>query len=338
MTAVVTESRAGRPGSAEWLERHGRSCVFLNRLAQLEAGRANPRVVSIEADLGDFYGFDFRDEMPDRWFDFGIAEASMIGAAAGLARRGFVPMVNTFASFALMRAAEQVRLDVCYHHANVKIFGTFAGLQSSFSGPSHHSIEDLAIARCLPGMTVLVPADPVSVYRLTLAAVEHPGPVFVRLAMDASEPVYGEDDTFPIGRGKLLREGGDLTLVAAGLTIVPNALAAAGLLADRGIEARVVDMYSLKPIDRDLLVESARRTGLVVTVEEHTVLGGLGGAVAEVLSAEHPVPMKILGVPDRYCEELGSHAEHLERYGLDPEGIARSAREALETKARGGGR
>lgn len=323
-------------GSAAWLERHGQSCVYLNRLAQLEAARRDPRIVSLEADLGDFYGFAFRDEFPDRWYDFGIAEASMIGAAAGLAKRGRVPLVNTFASFALMRAAEQVRLDLCYHHANVKIFGTFAGLQSSFSGPSHHSIEDVAIARSMPNMVVLVPADGVAVYHATLAAVAHEGPVFVRLAMDQSPRIYGEECPFTIGRGNVLREGDDLTLVAAGLTIVPNALAAAEILAADGLEARVIDMYSVKPIDRELLVESARRTGLVVTVEEHSVLGGLGGAVAEVLAESHPVPMKILGVPDRYCEELGTHAEHLRRYGLDAEGIARAARQVHDRKRPGG--
>lgn len=324
-------------GSPEWVERHGLSCVLANRLAQLELGRTDPRIFSIEADLGDFYGFDFRDRFPERWLDFGIAEASMIGAAAGLALAGKVPLVNTFASFALMRAAEQVRLDICYHAANVKIFGTFAGLQSSFSGPSHHSIEDLAIARSMPNLVVLAPADAVAVYQATLLAARHRGPVYVRLAMDASRQIYGPDCRLEIGGSTRLREGGDLTLAAAGLTVVPNALDAAERLAADGIEARVLDLYSIKPIDRRAVIEAARETGLVVTVEEHNVLGGLGGAVAEVLAEEYPVPVEILGVPDRYCEELGSHAEQLERYGLDPEGIARSARAALERKDRRGG-
>lgn len=323
-------------GSAEWLELHGGSCVFLNRLAQLEAARRDPRIVSLEADLGDFFGFAFRDELPDRWFDFGIAEASMIGAAAGLALRGKVPLVNTFATFALMRAAEQVRLEICYHRANVKIFGTFAGLQSAFSGPSHHAVEDLAIARSLPEMVVLAPADPVAVYHATLAAIEHEGPVFVRLGMGETPVVYGEGCRIEIGGANVLREGGDLTLVAAGLTTVPNALEAAELLAADGVQARVVDLYSVKPLDRDVLVDSARRTGLVVTVEEHSVLGGLGGAVAEVLAEEQPVPMKVLGIPDVFCEDLGTYDEHLERFGLHPEGIARSARAALDAKRKKG--
>jgi transketolase len=234
-----------------------------------------------------------------------------------------------------MRASEQVRLDLCYHSTNVKVFGTFAGLQSSFSGPSHHAIEDLAIARSLPNMTVLAPADGVAVYHATMAAIEHEGPVYVRLAMDETPGVYGEDCRFAVGGANVLREGDDLTLVAAGLTTVPNALAAAGRLAEVGIEARVVDLYSIKPIDRDVLVESARRTGLVVTVEEHSVLGGVGGAVAEVLAEEYPVPMKILGVPDVFCEDLGTHEEHLARFGLDPEGIAGAAQGAFENLRKG---
>jgi transketolase len=319
-------------GSAEWVAIHGLSAVETCRLAQRELARRDERFFSLEADLGDFGGFPFRDEFPDRYLDFGIAEASLVGAAAGLALRGKIPLVNTFASFALMRACEQVRLDVCYHRANVKIFGSFAGLQAGFSGPTHHSIEDLAVARGLPNLTVIAPADAVSAYHATLAAGAHPGPVYIRLAMDATAQVYGERCPFEIGKGIVLRGGGDLTLVAAGLTMVAEALAAADLLAQGGIGARVIDLHTLKPLDRELLAQAAAETGLVVTVEEHSRCGGLGGAVAEALGEDCPVPMRILGIPDAYCEQVGPHEEHLRRYGLDAAGIAAAARRALAEK------
>jgi len=332
MTAAATVTDELRAGSPAWVARHGLSAVMTCRLAQLELARSDPRFFSLEADLGDFGGFPFRDEFPDRYLDFGIAEASMIGAAGGLALRGKIPLINTFASFALMRACEQVRLDLCYHKANAKIFGTFAGLQAGFSGPTHHSIEDVAIARSLPNMTVIAPADAIAAYRATLAAGRHPGPVFVRLAVDVTAQVYGEDCPFEIGKGNVLRDGNDLTLVAAGLTVVAEALAAADLLAQDGIQARVLDLHTIKPIDRELLARAARETGLLVTVEEHSIYGGLGGAVAEAVAEEAPARMRILGVPDAYAEVVGPHKEHLRRYGLDAAGIAAAAREALLTK------
>ena len=321
-------------GSKAWVERYGLSAVETCRLAQLELARGDRRFFSLEADLGDFGGFPFRDEFPDRYIDFGIAEASMIGAAGGLALRGKIPLINTFASFGLMRACEQVRLDLCYHKANAKIFGTFAGLQAGFSGPTHHSIEDVAIARAFPNMTVIAPADAVAAYWATLAAGHHPGPVYIRLAVDVTAQVYAEDCRFEIGKGNTLREGDDLTLVASGLTVVAEALAAADLLAADGIRARVLDIHTIKPIDREILAKAARETGLLITVEEHTLYGGLGGAVAEAVAEDEPVPMRILGIPDSYAEYVGPYPEHLRRYGLDAQGIADAARQALPRKGR----
>jgi transketolase len=323
-----------RVGSPAWISRHGLSAVETCRLAQLELARRDPRFFSLEADLGDFGGLAFRDELPDRFLDFGIAEASLVGAAGGLALRGKIPLINTFASFALMRACEQVRLDLCYHKANAKIFGTFGGLQAGFSGPTHHSIEDIAIARSLPNMTVIAPADAVAAYWATLAAGEHPGPVYIRLAVDVTAQVYGEDCPFVLGKGNMLRDGDDLTLVAAGLTMVAEALAAADLLARDGIRARVLDLHTIKPIDREILVRAARETGLIITVEEHTVHGGLGGAVAEAVAEEAPVPLRILGIPDSYAELVAPHREHLSWYGIDAPGIAAAARRALAGKGR----
>jgi len=329
IAAAGTDLRVGSP---EWVARFGLDAIRTCRLAQVELGRRDPRIFALEADLGDCYGFEFRDELPGRYLDFGIAEASMMGAAAGLALRGKIPLVNTFASFALMRACEQVRLDLCYHQANAKIFGTFAGLQAGFSGPTHHCIEDLAVARSFPNMIVLAPADSIAAYWATLAAAAHPGPVYLRLAVDATAQVYGEHCPFEIGKGNVLRQGNDLTIVAAGLTVVAAALAAAELLHADGVEARVIDMHTVKPIDRALLAAAARETGTIVTVEEHSVLGGLGGAVAEAVAQDHPVRVKILGIPDTYCEHVASYAEHLRRYGLDAEGIAEAARLAFAEK------
>ncbi len=319
-------------GSKAWLDRYTLSAVETCRLGQLEAARRDPRVFSLEADLGDFGGFPFRDEFPDRYIDVGIAEASLIGMAAGLGLKGKIPFINTFASFALMRACEQVRLDICYHKVNAKIFGTFAGLQAGYSGPTHHCIEDITVARSFPNMVVIAPADAVSAYHATLAAAQYVGPVYIRLALDVTPQVYGEDCPFQIGKGNVLRDGNDLTIVASGVTSVPSALTAADLLAAEGIQARVIDMHTIKPIDRELLAKAARETGLIVTIEEHNVMGGLGGAVAEAVAEEHPVPMRILGIPDAYADYVGPYEEHLRRYGIDAAGIAASARSAMSLK------
>lgn len=303
------------------------------RLAQFHLALADERIYSIEADLGDCWGLPFRDRFPHRFLDFGIAEASAVGASAGLGLRGKRPFLNTFGTFALMRAAEQVRLDICYHNVPVVIAGMFTGIAAGFSGPTHHAIEDMAIARALPNLTVIAPADAISAYKATLAAAEHDGPVYLRLGVEAGDPVYhGIYDTaepFVIGKGRVLREGEDLTLVAAGVTIVPNTLAAAEILAGRGISARVVDLPTIKPIDADLLEECAHETGLIVTVEEHSTIGGLGSAVAEVIAERAPVPVKPVGLPDAFCKVIGSYAELLHRHGLDPQGIADAAEKGL---------
>lgn len=313
------------PGSPEWIEEHGLSAVDTARLAQLHAAERDPRVFSMEGDLADFGGLPFQQRFPDRFRDMGIAEANLVGASAGLAMRGKIPCINTFGSFALMRACEQVRIDVAYHHTNVKIFGSFTGVASGFSGPTHHCIEDIAIARVLPGMVVLAPADPVATYHLSRAAIEHEGPAYLRLGMDVTAQVYDEHASFQIGRGLVLREGPDVAIIAAGLTPVAAALQAADQLATQDIRARVVDMHTIKPLDADLVVASADATGLVMTVEEHSRIGGLGSAVAEVLTEHRPTPMRMLGLPDQFTHELSDHEGHLHRFGLDGAGIASAA-------------
>jgi transketolase len=317
------------PGSRSWIAQHGLSAVETCRLAQFHAAERDERVFSLEADLGDFGGLSFRERFPTRYLDMGIAEASLVGAAAGIAIRGKVPFVNTFGSFALMRACEQVRLDVAYHRSNVKIAGTFAGIAAAYSGPTHHCLEDISIARALPEMTVLVPSDAVSAYHLTLAAAVWDGPVYIRLGVDETPQVYDDSAELEIGRGVVLRNGDDVTILAAGLTTVSSALDAARLLGARGVQARVVDLHTIKPLDRELVIASAKATGLVVTVEEHSVLGGLGSAVAEVLAEEWPVPVRMLGLPDKFAHELCPYAEHLSRCGLDAEGIRHAVEQSI---------
>jgi transketolase len=308
---------------SQWVAHEGLTAVAACRLAQLELARSDARFFSLEANPGDAGGFPFRAELPERYLAWTGAEASLIGAAGGLALAGKIPLINLFSSFALIRACEQVRLDLCYHHANAKLFGSIEG-----------SVEDLALTRSMPNMTVIAPADATAAYHATLAAGAHAGPVYIRLAQSATPQVYGPDRRFKngrleIGRGIVLRDGSDLTLVAAGVTVVAEALAAAELLRRDGIDARVIDLHTVKPVDRALLKQAAEETGLIITIEQHSMRGGLGGAVAEALGDEHPVPMRILGIPDACREQAGTREEHLRRCGLDAPGIAAGARRAL---------
>lgn len=316
----------------EWLDEHGGCATRAARRAQVDLASADERIFSLEADLRDCGGDEFRDTFPGRSVDVGIAEANLVGMAAGLALRGKVPFVNTFASFVLMRACEQVRLDLCYHRANVKIAGIFAGLAAGASGPTHQCIEDLAVARSFPNMVVLAPADAVDAYHATIAAARQDGPVYIRLGVEPTAQVYGEGHTFEIGLGRVLQEGEHVGIVAAGLSSVASALAAGRLLRERGVRATVVDMSTIKPIDSALIAHVATETGCLVTVEEHSTLGGLGGAVAEVVGESVPVPVHRIGLADEYCRHVGPYSAQLRRCGLDPESIARRVLTVLERK------
>jgi len=329
MTAVIEAIAAG---SEDWVAASDGCATRASRLAQLELARRDDRYFSVEGDLADCGGDWFKAAFPDRLIDVGIAEADLVGIAAGLSMRGKVPFVNTFASFALMRACEQVRIDVCYPRANVKIAGMFAGVAAGASGPTHHCIEDIAVARSFPNMVVLAPADVASAYFATLAAGKHPGPVYIRLGVEPTEQVYDHTYDFQIGKGTVLREGEDVAIVAAGLSSVANALSASRVLAAAGVSALVVDMATIKPIDRALLEEVAVRTGRIVTVEEHSILGGLGGAVAEVVAEVCPVPMLRVGLPDSYCSEINTYCGQLQRYGLDTDGIVSAVQTILKRR------
>ncbi len=270
----------------------------------------------------------FKAACPDRFFDVGIAESNLMGVAAGIATTGRVAFASTFAMFAAGRAFEQVRNSIGYPHLNVKIGATHAGISVGEDGATHQCCEDIALMRVIPGMTVIVPADDVEARAVTRAAYECDGPVYMRFARLAS-PVINDPETykFELGRGIVMREGADVTIIACGL-MVGEALEAAEQLAAEGIDAEVINMHTIKPIDADLIVKSATKTGHVVTVEEHSVIGGLGSAVADVLCEQCPTPLKKIGVNDTFGES-GPGAELLHKYGLDAANIVATTKEFL---------
>ncbi len=293
--------------------------------ALVELGRRNPKVVSLNADCaGMFFLGDFAREFPRRAFNLGIAEQNMIGIAAGLASAGLIPFCCGLAPFVSMRACEQVRTDCGYTNFNVKIAVLYGGLTQPVGGSTHHATEDLAILRAMPNLTVIAPADARETYLATLAAASHPGPVYLRLGGRDPEPVVYQDDyDFAIGKAVTLREGSDLTIAATG-PMVLFALWAAEALAAEGVQARVLDVHTVKPLDQAAIVRAAQETGRILTVEEHNVLGGLGGAVAEVVVQHCPVPMKMVGIPDLYAS-VGPLYPLRAKYGLSWEGVAAQA-------------
>ena len=304
--------------------------VYGETLAQL--GRENPDVVALDADVGSSSkSIVFGKEFPKRYFNVGVAEANMVAMAAGLATAGKIPFANTFAAFMVLRAADPVRSLIAYTGLNVKLAGTYAGLSDSYDGASHHAIADIAFMRALPNMTVISVSDPVEAELATRAAAEFKGPVYLRLSR-AEVPVVLDKATykFEIGKGVTLREGCDLTIVATGYMLI-KALEAADKLAAKGINARVVNIHTIKPIDRELLIACARETGAIVTAEEHNVYGGLGSAVAETLSQSDPVPMEMVGINDTFTES-GDYEKLLAKYGLSSANIVAKAEQVLLRK------
>ena len=269
----------------------------------------------------------FAKEFPDRLVNVGIAEQNMIGVAAGLANAGKLPFVCGASCFLTGRALEQIKADLAYSNANVKLCGMSSGVAYGELGATHHSIEDLAWTRTIANMMVIVPADPLETEQAVRAAAATRGPIFLRLSRMPVPTVHGENYRFEIGRAARLREGNDVTLIAAG-TMVTRALEAADLLAARGVQARVLNMATVRPIDREAIIAAARETCGIVTVEEHTTFGGLGGAVAEVVVTTHPVPMRILGFPGVFAP-TGSAAWLFEHFGLTPAGICDAALELM---------
>jgi len=297
----------------------------------VELGRENSRIVALDADLsGSTKTGLFAREFPDRFFNAGIAEANMVGMAAGLAAGGMIPFASTFAVFAAGRAFEQVRQSLAYPKMNVKLVATHGGITVGEDGGSHQSVEDLAIMRALPNMTVLCPADGPETAAAIRAAAAHRGPVYVRLGRSKVPTVFTGGADFVIGKGATLRPGSDLTFVTTGL-MTAQALDAARILAEEKISARVIHFGSIKPLDVDLLLTAARETGAIVTAEEHSVIGGLGGAVCETLAEAWPVPVERVGLRDVFGQS-GTAEELLVHYGLTPAHLVEAAERVLQRK------
>ncbi len=297
--------------------------------ALVELGKEHDNLVVLDADLAEATKTGvFKKAFPDRHFDCGIAESNMTGIAAGIATTGKVPFISTFAMFAAGRAYEQVRNSIGYPHLNVKIGATHAGISVGEDGATHQCNEDIALMRTIPGMTIISPADDVEARAAVKAAYEFEGPVYLRFGRLAV-PVFNDEASykFEIGKGILLREGTDVTIVATGLEVNESLEAAKALEAD-GISAEVINIHTIKPLDTELIIKSAKKTGKVVTVEEHSIIGGLGGAVAETLAEAAPTPMKRIGVMDSFGES-GPAVALLEKYGLDAKGITAKVKEFL---------
>lgn len=299
--------------------------------ALVKLGETNSKIVVLDADLSkSTKTADFAKKFPERFFNMGIAEANMMGTAAGLAAAGKIAFASTFAIFATGRAFEQVRNSIAYPRLNVKIAATHAGLTVGEDGGSHEAIEDIAIMRAIPNMTVIVPCDGPSTEAAINAAAAMDGPVYIRLGRPAVRVMYENEVPFTIGKANLLRQGEHVSIVATGI-MVSIAMQAAELLACDGILADVVDMHTIKPIDGEMLAVCAKRTGAIVTAEEHNVIGGLGGAVAEYCSENCPVPVVKVGVNDIFGQS-GKPDELMKEYGLTPEGIVAAVKKAIALK------
>jgi len=297
----------------------------------VELGRENPDVVVLDADLSKSTRTNlFAEEFPNRHFNLGVAEANMMGTAAGLATCGKIPFASTFAVFASGRAWDQVRVSICYPELNVKIVPTHAGITVGEDGASHQANEDIALMRALPGMTVIVPADGIETKKAVRAAAEFKGPVYVRLGRVAVPMVFDESYEFMIGKAAIVRPGEDVSIFACGI-MTAQSLEAADALASEGISAEVVNVSTIKPLDVETIFGSVRKTGCAVSAEEHSIIGGLGGAISEALIDAHPVPMERVGLPDTFGES-GEPDELLKKYGMTAEDIAGAAELAIRHK------
>jgi transketolase len=298
--------------------------------ALAKLGETNRKVVVLDSDVGSSCkSILFGKKFPDRYYNVGISEINMNAMAAGFAASGFIAFTNTFAAFMTLRGGDPINSMICYDKLNVKLAGTYCGLSDSYDGASHHAAFDMAILRALPNITILSPCDAVETRKAVFAAAAHSGPVYLRISRAPEPVIFDEHYGFEIGKGVILRPGSDVTLAATG-SMVHEALKAADLLAGEGISARVVNIHTVKPIDEELITRCARETGALVSAEEHSVHGGLGSAVAEIVSGEFPVPMEFVGMT---CyAESGDYRELQKKYGLDAESIARHAKKAIAKK------
>lgn len=296
--------------------------------ALLELGKKRPEIVALDADLsGSTKTSKFAKEFPERFFNIGIAEQDMVGTAAGLALTGKVPFASTFAVFETGRAWDQIRLVVCYSNTNVKLVATHGGITVGEDGASHQALEDIALMRALPNMTVIVPADAAETTAVINAAAEHTGPVYVRCGRSKVPYVMPDDYEFRIGKAHVFHMGKDVNIIAAGI-MVDTAIKAVEILAKDGIDAGVINMASIKPLDEETLLAAADSSGLIITAEEHSIIGGLGGAVCEYLSENHPVPVKRIGINDTFgCS--GPASELLKLFGMTVEDMVETVKTSL---------
>ena len=291
----------------------------------------NPNVVVLDADLsGSTKTSEFKKVSPERFFNVGIAEQDLIGTAAGLSLAGKIPFASSFAMFAAGRAYEIIRNTVAYPKLNVKIAATHAGLTVGEDGASHQAIEDLSLMRGIPNMTVINPADCIEAEQAVIKAAEYEGPVYIRLGRMAVEDIYDADYEFEIGKGVEVKGGNDAAIIATGI-MVQESLKAAKILDDEGIDVRVINIHTIKPVDADIIVKAARETGAVVTAEEHSIIGGLGSTVLEALSDTCMVPVKRVGVKDTFGES-GKPADLLKKYNLTVDDVVKACKEAIELK------
>ncbi|MBN1871389.1 MAG: transketolase family protein [Candidatus Omnitrophica bacterium] len=296
----------------------------------LELGRTNKRVVTLSADLTDSTRAGwFKKEFPERFFSFGVAEQDMISSAAGFALSGKIPFACTFGVFAAGRAWDQVRVSVDYMNLNVKIVGTHGGISVGEDGHTHQALEEITLMRVLPNMTVIVPCDSIEAKKAAIKSAEWNGPVYMRLGRSNSPMITKEDDEFQIGKGVVVGKGEDLTIVACG-QMVYEALKARAILAEEKISARVINLHTLKPVDEKILIKAANETGAIITVEEHSVYGGLGGVVSEVVSQNSPVPVKIMGMS--CCGQSGTPEELFSCFNLLAKDVAKCAKAILKKK------
>jgi transketolase len=302
--------------------------AFAKQLTAL--ARQDPRVVLLSGDIGNRLFDEFKSACPDRFYNCGVAEANMIGVAAGLGMTGLRPVCYTIAPFVTYRCLEQIRIDVCYHQVPVLIVGTGAGLSYASLGTTHHSCEEMGMLRLLPGLAVLAPADAMEVRAGLKAALQHPGPAYMRIGKKGEPVVHGAEPDLKIGRALVLRPGREVALLAAG-TVLPIALRAADLLEKEGHSTAVVSFHTIKPLDENLLADLFQRCRVVVTIEEHSVLGGLGGSVAEWLSSRPGAPGRLLrcGTADEFLHETFEQEEARAHFGLTPAAISQRVLEAL---------
>ena len=299
--------------------------------ALVELGEKNPDVLVLDADLAAATKTGaFKKAFPERFFDTGIAEGNMMGVAAGLATTGYTVFASSFAMFSAGRAFEQVRNTIAYPHLNVKIGATHAGISVGEDGASHQCCEDIALMRSIPGMVIINPADDIEARAAVFAAAEHNGPVYMRFGRLAVPRIFDESYKFEIGKAVTLKEGSDVTIIATGL-MVNEALTAAEELSKEGISAEVINMHTIKPLDKDAIIKSAKKTGCIVTAEEHNVVGGMGDAVCDAVCSEYPVPVVKVGVEDTFGKS-GPAVELLHIFGLDADNIVKKAKIAIEKK------